>query len=117
MSWFIIYFLVMGIIVGIIPRLISKNIGKAIDSSLWDRGDAIEKVNTWLLIYSWAIVLVAGGLSVQLAMGLDENTKELDKRLNAIEQVVDVQKDTVTVQSDTINIKDVIYDFRGENSN
>lgn len=117
MGWFIIYFTVMGIIVGIISRLISKNIGKAIDSSFWERDDAIEKVNIWLLIYSWAIVFVAGGLATRLAIGLDKNTKELDKRLNAIEQVVGAQKDTVTVQSDTINIKDVIYDTRGENSN
>lgn len=117
MNWFLIYFLVMGAIIGIIPRLIKNNIEKAIESSHWERDNALEKVNYWLLFYSWAIIFVSGGLSFQLTMGLDKNTKELDKRVTAIEQVVEAQKDTVTVQCDTINIKDVIYDFRGENSN
>ena len=117
MEWFLIYFMVMGIVIGILPRVISNKIKSAIELDYWKRDESIEKVNLWLLLYSWAIILVSAGLSVQLALGLHKDQKAIDERVAAIEQVVEVQVDTVATQNDTINIKDVKYDIGGENSN
>ena len=102
MNWFLVFFLVMGFVVGIIPKFIAKNIKRAVETGFQERDRAFDRVNTWLLVYSWAIALVAFVFTVEVGLSIEKDVKKLNSRIETIEEQI------VIPAADTLEIKNLV---------
>lgn len=96
MDWIWIILVIFGIVMGFVPGYIADNVKKCVEKGdTFEGRKAIEKINVWLYILGLTIYLTAVLSSVPVYDAFNKEVKELETRIETLEQQIS-QTDTTT---------------------
>jgi len=96
MNWYLIVFAILGIIMGLAPGLVADNVEACTEKDLVQKEKAKNRVKLWLYLFGLAIYLSLALLVFQVSFGLENEIKELESKIEVLEQRVP-QVDTTAV--------------------
>ena len=97
MDWFLVIMAILGLIMGIAPGVIADKIKECAEAPGYSaRETARNSINVWLWIFGVVIWVMSGLFVGQMSYLGKEVDKELESRIEALEQRIS-QTDTTTV--------------------
>ena len=97
MNWFLVIMAILGLIMGIAPGVIADKIKECAEAPGYSaRETARNNINVWLWIFGVVIWVMSGLFVGQMSYLGKEVDKELESRIEALEQRIS-QTDTTTV--------------------
>ena len=97
MNWFLVIMAILGLIMGIAPGVIADKIKECAEAPGYNaRETARNSINVWLWIFGVVIWVMSGLFVGQMSYLGKEVDKELESRIEALEQRIS-QTDTTTV--------------------
>ena len=97
MNWFLVIMAILGLIMGIAPGVIADKIKECAEAPGYSaRETARNSINVWLWIFGVVIWVMSGLFVGQMSYLGKEVDKELESRIEALEQRIS-QTDTTTV--------------------
>ena len=103
MNFWIIFFIIIGAFIGICPTIIARNVTKCSSEDLFESKKAESKVNSWLLFFSWFILIASGGFTTKIGIDTDKEITELKEKVTEANTMLeflttDVVKDTLFIR-------------------